>query len=165
MKHLMMILMLLSSLHVLAQQPPQPTIPTAKSANTRKIETLLKKMSYQLEKADSNTWAIPFKGNHLPQLQVVITESEGLTIFFCIVKGKASTTISAEKRLLLLTYNMDFDRAKIGIDDEDNLMVRIDISTRIADQTELETNIEQLAAAADEVYGLMFGDAGTPKGK
>lgn len=164
MKCLMMTMMLLGSLCAWAQQPAKPAVASAKSVNTRKIENLLNKMSYQVEKADSNTWSIPFKGNHIPQLQVVITESEGLTVFFCIVKEKASTTISVDKRLKLLNYNMDFDRAKIGIDDEDNLMVRIDISTRIADQHEMEANIEQLAAAADEVYGLLFGESAAPKG-
>jgi hypothetical protein len=159
MKNILLLAGLLMAMSVQAQKPATPNNnapASAKNFNTRKIETLLKKTSYQLEKLDSNIWTIPFKGNNKEELKVVITESEGLTIFFCIVREKGSETIPADKRLEVLKYNMDFDRVKIGIDDDDNLMVRIDISTRITDQKELEINIEQIAAAADELYGLLF---------
>jgi hypothetical protein len=47
------------------------------------------------------------------------------------------------------------DRVKISIDKDGDLNVRVDLSIRRLDVEELKTNIEQLSAAADELYSAI----------
>lgn len=132
-----------------------PAKPLSVSAAAKKIDGLLKRTSYQWQQLDSVTWTIPFKGNNKETLTVIITESAGLTIVFCVIDTELGKMLNAAQLLQLMKSNLDFDRVKLGIDDEGGLMVRSDISTRIMDFEELETNIEQVAAAADEVHGTL----------
>ena len=136
-----------------AQTAPLKSLSVSVAA--KKIDGLLKRTSYQWQQLDSVTWTIPFKGNNKETLTVIITESAGLTIVFCVIDPELGKMLNATQLLQLMKSNLVCDRVKLGIDDEGGLMVRSDISTRIMDFEELETNIEQVAAAADEVHGTL----------
>jgi len=51
---------------------------------------------------------------------------------------------------------MEFDKVKIGLDDDESLMARIDMTTRILDVAELTENLDQIGAACDEAYGVLI---------
>jgi hypothetical protein len=52
----------------------------------------------------------------------------------------------------LLRFNINFDRVKIGIDEDGNIVARIDLSVRILDDRELKESLLQLLSVADAVY-------------
>ena len=55
----------------------------------------------------------------------------------------------------LLGLNEQLDRVKIGLDKEGDVFVRIDLSIRILDKQELKENLDQAAAAANDVFAAL----------
>jgi len=51
-----------------------------------------------------------------------------------------------------LKFNHRVDRVKIGLDDDGDTFVRVDLSLRVLDAQEFKLNVEQVAAGADEVF-------------
>lgn len=127
--------------------------PTAAVSN---LETMLSKTGYEFTKADGNIFLTKVEGKNLKDILIIATESEGMTILFCIIKEKATTgmTLAQYKQILKLT--MEFDKVKIGLDDDESLMARIDMTTRILDVAELIENIDQIGAAADDTYAIIL---------
>ena len=74
-----------------------------------------------------------------------------MAVMFVVVAEKKQLKVTSELMRILLRMNDDFDRVKIGIDKNGDLFVRVDSSTRVMDVQELKDNIEQVAAATDEV--------------
>ena len=74
-----------------------------------------------------------------------------MAVMFVVVAEKKQLKVTPELMRSLLRMNDDFDRVKIGIDKNGDLFVRVDSSTRVMDVQELKDNIEQVAAATDEV--------------
>jgi hypothetical protein len=62
----------------------------------------------------------------------------------------------------LLRLNAEIDYVKVGMDDDGDAFVRIDLNARGLDQQEMKDNIEQLAAAADVVYAAIKPYLATP---
>jgi len=55
----------------------------------------------------------------------------------------------------LLRLNDDFDYVKLCIDDDSSLLVRSDLPLRTLDLQEFKDVVEQVAAAADQVYATV----------
>ncbi len=52
-----------------------------------------------------------------------------------------------------MKFNHHVDRVKIGLDDDGDTFVRVDLSLRLLDAQEFKLNVEQVAAGADELAG------------
>jgi hypothetical protein len=72
-----------------------------------------------------------------------------------LIAEKQADKLTALQMRQLLKLTMALDKVKIGLDDDDNLMVRIDLSTRTMDAEELSAALDQLGAAADETHGIL----------
>jgi methyl-accepting chemotaxis protein len=116
-----------------------------------RVAQLLERSGYKYTKAADNIWTIPFSGKNLGQFQLFVTSAEGLIVAGAIVATKDSMKLTPElmEKLLHLAHNLD--RVKIGLDNDGDLFVRIEVSARTFDDTELKSNFEQVAAAADEI--------------
>lgn len=121
-------------------------------ASTAKLISMLEASGYNYAKAADNVWTIKFKGNELPEFNVVIIGHEGMIILLTVIAEKKDLKPSPEFYQKLLKFNDDFDRVKFGIDDDGDLFTRIDLSLRIVDLQELKLNLEQISAAVDEAY-------------
>ena len=75
-------------------------------------------------------------------------------MFVQVVKQKDYKP-SAEMFSTLLLQNDAMDRVKIGLDDEREVVVRIDLIIRLLDKREFTENLDQLAAASDQIYGIV----------
>jgi hypothetical protein len=119
------------------------------------IARLLDQSGYSYTKAADGIWAIGFKGKALPEFSVVATTHQDIAVLFVILAKKSGFKAAPDLMQKLLKMNADLDRVKIGIDGEGDAFVRVDLSIRRLDLQELKTNIEQVAAAADVVYGAI----------
>ena len=132
-------------------------IPVSAQDNTpATVERLLGQSGYNYVKKTNNVWYIDFHGKNLPQYKVIITTGQDLVVIFVTVIEKRNFTASteAQQRLLKLSYEMD--RVKVGLDRDDDIFVRVDLSPRILDIQELKENIEQVASSADATYKAMM---------
>jgi hypothetical protein len=127
----------------------------AQDKPSAKVAGLLEASGYAYTKAADGVWAISFKGKSLPSFNVVASVQPEILVLFTIVVEKKELKLTPEAMQRLLKLNSDLDRVKIGIDKEGDLFVRVDLSTRLLDAREMKENVEQVAAATDEVFAAM----------
>ena len=100
----------------------------------------------------SSAWTIDRRGADRGEFQVVLTVKSDLLIVFVTVEQKARIlrTPELDQKLLKMSYKFDF--AKIGIDDDDDVFVRIDTHLRLLDSAALVEIVEQVSRITDIVY-------------
>jgi hypothetical protein len=125
---------------------------TAVSPDAAKILQVLQGSGYQFTQHRADVWSINRTGNSLKNMRVVVSVGSDLLVIFVTVAPKARLKMTPEFMLAALRLNNSLDRVKIGIDDDGDFFVRTDTSVRVVDVTELKAQVEQVAAAANEVY-------------
>jgi len=100
----------------------------------------------------STAWTIDRRSAERGEFQVVLTVKSDLLIVFVTVEQKAriQRTPELDQKLLKMSYKFDF--AKIGIDNDDDVFVRIDTHLRLLDSAALVEIIEQVSRITDIVY-------------
>jgi hypothetical protein len=119
-----------------------------------KIDSLIKQTGYEFTKAADKLWVTKVEGKNAKEIALIVAESEGMTILFSVVAEKA-TLLTPVQMKQLLKLSLALDKVKIGLDEDDNLMVRIDLNTRLLDKEELTQSLDQLGGAADEVFTIV----------
>jgi methyl-accepting chemotaxis protein len=149
---LMLSLMLVASAPAGAGTSPQdPQSDQAKAALT-KVAHLLDQSGYKFTKVADSVWTIPFEGKSLASFTVIVSTQEDIAVIFVILAKKAELNVTPEMMRQLLQLNADLDRVKIGLDDGDDLFVRIDTGIRVLDVDEFKANVDQVSGATDEVH-------------
>ena len=141
---------LLSSL----QASPILTNRNPQDASAARVGHLLEESGYTFKKSPKSdkVWTIDFNGKSLKSFKVILATQDDLLVTFVVVASKKDMQMSSEFMIKLLKFNHTLDRVKIGIDDDGDLFVRSDVTIRVLDKKEFKENIEQVAAAANEVY-------------
>ena len=117
-----------------------------------KVARLLEESAYPYSKSANNVWSIPFQGKALPNFLLVASVEQDILVLFVVVAEKKDLKVTPEMMQRMLKLNGDLDRVKIGFDKDGDAFVRVDLSVRVLDVQEFKANVEQVAAAADEVY-------------
>jgi hypothetical protein len=123
-----------------------------------KLETLMKVSGYKsANKANDTTWTLDFNGKQIPKFKVVVTvtEKDSSGILTAITNPVPKDQMPRNRTNLsaaLLKANTDFDYVKVGFDKDGDVFVRADMPPSI-DIGSFKTVVEQVAAAADELYG------------
>lgn len=128
---------------------------TAKDA--ARIDTLLQRNGFKTDRKNDVVWAIDEQGKEFANYKVVVTTGSGLLVVFVILAHKDDMNMNEELAYKMLKMNHEFDRVKIGVDDDGDAFVRADTSVRVLDEVEMKEQIDQVAAAADEAYGDIKG--------
>ena len=97
-------------------------------------------------------WTIDRRGPERGEFQVVVTVKGDLLIVFVTVEQKARVQRTPELDQKLLKMSHKFDFVKIGIDDDDDVFVRIDTHLRLLDSAALVEMVEQVSRITDSVY-------------
>ncbi len=145
-------LLILMNIGALAQAQQAPKLDKASAA---KIVQLLEESGHNYGKGAENVWVVKFKGNQVADISVIIIGHDNLLILVGIVAEKKDFNLTPEMMKKLLSLNDNFDRVKVGIDDDGDLFTRIDLSLRVVDGQEFKTNLEQISAAVDETYAAI----------
>ena len=124
----------------------------AQTGPTSKVGQLLKASSYDFSQKNDAVWSADFKGKALSSFRLVVAVQDDVMVTFVTVAEKARVPLSVDFMHKLLRYNSTLDRVKVGLDDDGDLFVRCDASVRILDGKELAAIVDQVSAAADEVY-------------
>jgi len=120
--------------------------------HAQKVARVINETGFNFTKASEGVWTMPFEGKTQKEITVVLSVSEDLLTLFSLVAVKKDFKPTPDLFQKLLRFNEDLDRVKVGIDKDGDIFVRIDLSIRNLDKDELRTNIDQTAAAADEVF-------------
>ncbi len=127
----------------------------AQDASSAKVARLLNESKISYTKQSETVWSVPFEGKQLKDISVVVSTADPIVVVFAVVAEKKDFKLTPELMQKLLRSNQDFDRVKVGIDKDGDIFVRVDLSARLLDVEELKANVEQVSAAADEVYAFV----------
>ncbi|HEX7964479.1 MAG TPA: hypothetical protein VF651_02070 [Gammaproteobacteria bacterium] len=117
-----------------------------------RIDALLHQSGYTYEKRAEGVWVVPQKGDSLGDFKVIVAQGEGLVVIFVIIAKKDQMDMGLGLATRMLSMNHEYDRVKVGTDDDGDAFVRLDASLRSMDATEMKEDIHQVAASADEAY-------------
>jgi hypothetical protein len=126
------------------------------------VGQLLDQSGYTYTKHSDTVWSINRRGNYLSEFKVVIGTGNDLMVTFVTVAKKAQLKRSEDLLFMLLRLDHEFDYVKVGLDDDQDLFVRVDSSPRLLDLQEFKATVEQVAKSADEVYGKVRPFLNTP---
>jgi hypothetical protein len=124
----------------------------ADDADHAKIAQLLQGSGYHYVQKNDSVWYIEFERKSLGTFKVIGASQQGLLVVFVTIARKARLDLSSDLSYKMLKLNHELDRIKVGIDDDGDAFVRVDLSIRTLDEEEFKLNIEQVANAAEEAY-------------
>jgi hypothetical protein len=139
------------------------TLPVAANAagltttdSAAKVVNLMQTDSYNYVQTKSpSVWMIPFAGDHLKNIRVVVTVKDQTMVVFATIVDNQHMPVTTDFMRTLLEQNHELDRVKVGYDHDGDLSVRIDGSVRVMDAAELRDIVNQVRNASDEIYGLI----------
>jgi hypothetical protein len=137
-----------------------PALPAkAQSPNDKvaKLVSLMKQCGYNYVATSSPTvFVIHSTGTNLRDIKTILAlgdDQDSDLVIFVTVTEKRRMPATADFRYMLLKMNHEFDQIKVGFDRDDDLSVRIDASSRLADATYLRNVVGQVQKSSDEIYG------------
>src|SRR5712692_11652927 len=140
----------------LAWSPAEAQTPGAAAVGV-KVEQMLKATGFNYKTHNPITWSIEFERKTIGKFRVIISNSEDIIVTFATVTQKAKIRKTPQLMEALLSANHEYDYAKIGLDKDGDLFVRIDTPSRLIDAKELKSVIDQVANASDEVFAKVSG--------
>ena len=135
----------------LAWSPADAQTPGAAAVGV-KIEQMLKATGFTYKTHNPITWSIEFERKTIGKFRVIISNSEDIIVTFTTVTQKAKIRKTPQLMEALLSANHEYDYAKIGLDKDGDLFVRIDSPVRVTDSALLKSIIEQVANASGEIF-------------
>jgi hypothetical protein len=129
----------------------------AQAPDAARVEQLLKSSGFNYTTHSANTWSVEFDRKNLGKFRVIISTGSDIVVTFAILAKKAAINKTPKMMETLLSANHDYDYAKIGLDKDGDLFVRIDSPLRLVDSQELKSIIGQIANASDEIYAKVSG--------
>jgi hypothetical protein len=138
-----------------AQTAAEP-VPSGRSEPS--LEGLLKACGVDYSARGANMFLVTVAGHQRPQHKIFVAAFEGLVLVGTVVASKPDFTKQPEVLLQLLHFNHEFDRVKVAIDDDGDLVVRTDLTLRTLDAPELRNAIDQVGASADEILAALQKD-------
>ena len=127
----------------------------AQESAPAKAARLLNESKVKYSKVADNVWTIPYSGKSLKSFDVILSTGHDMLFIFVVPVKHNEYKPSQELFAALLSQNTQMDRVKIGIDDDRDLTVRIDLTIRLVDKRELTENLDQLGAAADKIFDVL----------
>ncbi|MFH1067406.1 MAG: hypothetical protein V1746_05860 [bacterium] len=118
------------------------------------VEAVAKETGYHFRKINDRVCKFLFSGERFKAIDVLVVWQGSLLVLGSVLASKY-TGENARLAHELLVLNNNLDRVKVGVNQEGMLFVRVDVSIRTLDQQEFKENLDQIAAAADYVFGII----------
>lgn len=136
--------------------PGQGTAPvTTPSQAATPLAALLRECRFEYSEAGPGTYTLIVPGKQVPRHKLFVASYEGLVLIGTVVARKADIPRVPDLATRLLRCNHDFDRVKVALDNDGDLVVRVDLTLRLLDAADLRANVDQVAASADEILALL----------
>lgn len=146
--------------NVAAQVKSEPT------ANLSKTERLLKDVAstYTVLKG-KDTFLVPFEGKHKKDIEVIVVEANEMVVWFTRVADGKEIELTPSLMRKLLEFNMKADYIKVGINERGSIDVQAEAFLSWMEPKSFQAVLEQIAAGANTVSGIVapFKKTGTVK--
>lgn len=120
-----------------------------------KIAQFLEQSKITYSKVTDTVWQTTYHGEAVADIDVTIATAPNtdMVVLWAVVAEKQKFHASQDLFYKLLKYNQTADYVKVGIDENGDLVVRIDVNGRTIDLEEFKVVINQISAAVDELHG------------
>ena len=134
---------------VFAQAAPATDTPSAR------LSAAIEKSGQKWQKPQGNVWVQVRDGKHIPRIGL-FAGSAGDVVFVgaTVIDAKALKLDGAAARKLL-TAAGTYDKLKVTLIENGNLVIRVDTAARLIDGPELAAQADLVARAADELNGTL----------
>ena len=120
-----------------------------------RMAQILERSGYAYKKAKDNIWVVTFKGKSLAEINVLVTTVENLIVMGVVIAEKDAMKVSPEMMFKLLHLAHDIDRVKIGFDDDNDLFLRSEVTTKCFELADFKAFMEQISLGADRVHAAI----------
>jgi len=123
-----------------------------------RVDDLLRDSGYKYTRVTSNSaavWTVPFTRDALGSTRVIVSTDKGVLVSFVTVVEGTKLRKAPELLMKMLQINNSLDQVKIGFDEDGDAFVRIDEALRLVDAQEMKAVLDQLSAAAEELFIAM----------
>jgi hypothetical protein len=117
-----------------------------------KVDQWLKQSGLTYKKASDTVWVVKSKGNALGDFETFVATNENVVVIGVVMARQKNLKMTQESLLKILKLNHDNDFVKIGIDEENDLFVRLERKVRTLDLEEFKACYAEVIAASDNVY-------------
>ena len=121
-------------------------------AQSVSMETMLGQTGYTYKTHNATTWSIELSRSNIGKTRVILSTGSDMLVTFIILAKRAAIRKTPQLMETLVHANHDYDYAKIGLDKDGDLFVRIGTALRLLDATKLKYDIDQVANASNELY-------------
>jgi hypothetical protein len=146
----MTLTILLSSQSIGVQATSLPQSTTAQTS--AKVAQWLKQSGFTYTKASETVWVVKSKGNILGDFETFVATNENVVVIGVVMARQKNLKMTQEALLKILKLNHDNDFVKIGIDEDNDLFVRLERKIRTLDFEEFIACYSEVILASDNVY-------------
>ncbi|HVS82498.1 MAG TPA: hypothetical protein VHE60_12275 [Pyrinomonadaceae bacterium] len=130
----------------------EPTQGQTKEAAIAKINQLLQQSGYTFHKAADNVWVVNRKGANIGAFDVLVAVETHYVLMGVVVAKKDRMRMTGDLTFKLLRLAHSTDYVKVGLDNDEDLFVRIEVRLRLFDLQSLKDMIEDVSTASDKAY-------------
>jgi hypothetical protein len=117
-----------------------------------KVDQWMKQSGLSYSKAGETVWVVKSKAKSLGEFETFVATNEDVVVIGVVMARQKNLKMSQEALLKMLKLNHNNDFVKIGIDDDNDLFVRLERKVRMLDLEEFIACYMELVAASDNVY-------------
>jgi hypothetical protein len=117
-----------------------------------KVDQWVKQSGFNYTKASETVWVVKSKGKVLPEFETFVATNENVVVIGVVMAKQKNLKMSQESLLKILKLNHENDFVKIGIDEDNDLFVRLERKVRTLDFEEFKSCYAEVVADSDNVY-------------
>jgi hypothetical protein len=117
-----------------------------------KEQRLLKETGYTYITHDETIYSVDLDRKNLGKVRVVIGCMSALVVTFTVLAKKATIQKTPALMEILLFANHEYNRTKILLDKDGDLVVRVDTPVRLIDAAQLKDDIAQVASVSNDLF-------------
>jgi len=152
---IVLIVLLLTAAPILRAQAPPPAAPQAVAGDAARLAGLLEASGFKYQKAGDGVWLLDFAASNGKAIRVLVATSGGLVVFGTTVKAATKDAVTRDDLRAINRLNAEVDRVKVGLDDDNDLFLRVDLTLRTLDADDLKVNASQVAATAEKAAAAL----------
>jgi hypothetical protein len=139
---------------VLQQQAPTQSSSSITADDQQRMSKLIALGDGPYTKISASGWSTQYKGKRMATINVRVIGAGGGVFFFVTLFDRKTITLSRNLLLKIAELNSSFDYVKVALED-DSIQIRADVPGKLLDGPEFKHIEAQVAAAADEAYGIL----------
>ena len=124
-------------------------------ATAARLSAAIEKSGQKWQKPQGNVWVQVRDGKHIPRIGLFAGSAGDVVFVGATVMDAKALKLDGAAARKLLTAAGTYDKVKVTLIENGNLVIRVDTAARLIDGPELAAQADLVARAADELNGRL----------